>query len=73
MNLYEVIPTFEGGLRHENGYESHVVIAPSKQRARKLIVDYQNHRAGYNRFSLSDYVANDPIAPDDYPEETVIN
>ena len=66
MHIYEVIPTWSNG-------HIHVVIAKSKANAVKLIVDYLNEEHGFDMFNPGDYVANDPINPNIYPEETVIN
>lgn len=66
MHIYEVIPTWANG-------HSHVVIAKSKANAVKLIVNYLNEEHGFDMFNLGDYVANDPIDPNDYYEEMVIN
>lgn len=66
MHIYEVVPNWDGG-------HNHVVIANSKKNAVKLVVDCLNEEHGFEMFYLDDYVANDPIDPNDYPEETVIN
>ena len=66
MHIYEVIPTFES-------VETHVVIAKSKENAVMRVVDCLNQEHGFDMFNIDDFVANDPIDPNDYPEETVIN
>lgn len=66
MHIYEVIPTFES-------IENHVVIAKSKESAVMHVVDCLNKEHGFAMFNIDDFVANDPIDPNDYPEEMVIN
>ncbi|WP_405077256.1 hypothetical protein ACIUDV_05985 [Limosilactobacillus reuteri] len=66
MQIYEVIATFASGYNH-------VVIAKSKESAVKNVVNCLNEEHGFEMFNIDDFVANDPIDPNDYPEETVIN
>ncbi len=66
MHIYEVIPTFKSG-------HNHVVIAKSKEDAVKNVVNCLNEEHGFEMFYVDDFIANDPINPNNYPEETVIN
>ena len=65
MHIYEVIPNGIG--------LSHVVIAKSKENAVKLVVDMLNAECDSGLLEYGDFVANDPIDPNSYPEEMVIN
>lgn len=66
MHIYEVIPTFDDG-------RSNVVVAKSKSNAVQIVVNYYNSHSGFKRYFNDDFIASDPIDPNDYPEETVIN
>ena len=66
MNVYIVIS------KHAPA-QKHVVIAKSKESAVMHVVDCLNKERGFDMFNIDDFVANDPIDPNDYPEETVIN
>lgn len=67
MHIYEVMRS--KGLH----FGSHIVIAKNEENAKKLVADMLNTFQTAIFYKPADFVANDPIDPNDYPEETVIN
>lgn len=67
MHIYEV--TLSKGLR----FGSHTVIAKNEENAKRLVADMLNTTQTAIFYKDSDFVASEPIDPNDYDEETVIS
>ena len=66
MHIYEVMKS--EGLR----FGSHLVVAKNEENAKRLVADMLNVTQTAVLYKASDFVANGPIDPSNYPEETVI-
>ena len=67
MHIYEVVPIEYGA-----GFNDHIVIAKNKENAKRMVIDNLNMSQTWHLYTESDFVVNDEIDPDDYPEETMI-
>lgn len=67
MHIYEVIPT-----NAAISIASHIVVAKNKENARRMIIDNLNMYQTWHLYTDSDFVVNDEVDPNNYPEETII-
>ncbi|MCC4346987.1 hypothetical protein LMB39_11315 [Limosilactobacillus reuteri] len=66
MHIYEVMKS--EGLR----FGSHLVVAKNEENAKRIVADMLNVTQTAVFYKASDFVANGPIDPNNYPEGTVI-
>ena len=66
MHIYEVMRS--EGLH----FDSHLVVAKNEENAKRMIADMLNVPQTAVFYKASDFVANGPIDPNNYREETVI-
>lgn len=67
MHIYEIMPS------KGPAFNDHLVVAKNEENAKSLVVDMLNMSQTAVLYKTSDFAVSDPIDPDNYFEETVIN